>query len=362
MLRKFPSIVVLSSLLLTAPSYARYPTESDKLYDKGTQLAAALTRTVDKPGSSENKWWADFEKSGEVIAVYINELASKDSEAAMWFLVTGGKFGFSSRQATPQEEQLLLSAMQKVAKSFASSNNPKEGYEKWIGMEAARQAGHHHLAMIYQQIDDLKKANESLSLRVSSLEVKNSVLEERILGVQNKNVDLEARLVKAESKLEETEKKLDEARKTFMDEISTQRAQHKSFMEELKKQREDFFEEQRKQREAFQAQMMNLTAGNLQLTTLFGNYSKTCDEKIDRHLKENDAKIKELKDQNDSLLETLVKRERRDKEIDAALSNMQKTLAPISNIERLSDKSLEINFDMFSIISEIQRLISLRVN
>ena len=332
MFKKLSSLVVMTALLSTASTHAHYPTtEAEKLYDRGTQLAAGFHRTISNPRSQEAKWWGDFEKSGKGILIYVEDLATKDSEAAMWFLVTGGKYGFSSRKATQDEERLILSAMQKVAKSFASSENKREGHEKWIGMDTAHQAGHVHLNMIYNQIDDLKKANQELFARVGALEAKNGILEGEIKGLKVMNSSLEERLLGVQNDLKEERKQREAERESmkresaenlaevkresaenlaevkresaalfksnqllmaeskeqtrnFIVEMANQREQTNMVIKELYNQHESFLALHREEQKAFQHQLMILAGSNTQITTLFGDYTKVCDERLEKLL------------------------------------------------------------------------------
>ena len=55
---------------------------------------------------------------------YVVALSDRNAPAAAWFLLTGGKYGFSSRQATVQEAKQLLEAMWKVAVQVVDQQNP----------------------------------------------------------------------------------------------------------------------------------------------------------------------------------------------------------------------------------------------
>jgi len=149
-------LVLLGSLVLASHLSAKYGDQ----FEQGTQSSAAFHYQVQQSSSLQNKWWGDYCASGKPIHLYVDELASKDSEAALWFLTTGGKNGFSSKQATLDEEKSLYSAMSKVAKQYSSSPNNKQGLEAW--KNSTNSAGHIHLQMIYSKIDELEVHNKKL--------------------------------------------------------------------------------------------------------------------------------------------------------------------------------------------------------
>lgn len=366
MVKKFSSILAMAALLSTTATYAHLPSretqDREAFFQRGTQAAAgAFHRTVSSPLSQEAKWWGDFEKSNKDIHVHIKDVADIDPEAAMWFLLTGGKYGFSNRQGTSEEQALLLSAMQKVAQSFASAGNKREAYEKWVGMEKAHQAGHVHLEMIYQQIDDLKKANESLNLRVGALEVKNSVLEERILGVQKKNSDLEERLSKTEAKNQSLEEKLDaerELRETQLKQHHDKMLQHKDdilkIMEQASLKQQERDREFREEMASLALQSQEKMNANVQLFMIKLGDSE---EKSRLFLKEMmEASKKEAREREEQFLARLAKVEQEAREREQAiLAVIGKDVERLPHIERLADKSVELGFQNRDLSQETLR-------
>ena len=370
--------MAMAALLSTASIHAHYPTES--LYDRGTQLGAAFHRTVSNPISQESKWWSDFENSKENILIYVEKLASKDSEAAMWFLVTGGKHGFSARQATQEEEKLILSAMQKVAKSFASSENKKEAYEKWVGMEKAHQAGHIHLKMIYQQIDELKRANESLSLRVGALETKNVVLEN---ALQSEREERRKDVKNLNDQLSKTEEKLKEERLERIKDIKAlhdQRIQDakdhqeaidravaaaeeksaKQFRDwfvEFKQQAEDSRKEQSEMIKSLREERKESTDKFLQVISRIESNAKEREDNFLLMIEKNKQEAREeAKKREEELLARIAKIEQEAREREQAiLSVIGKDVDRLPNIERLADKSVELGFQTRDLSQETLR-------
>ena len=168
---KRSALLVLSSLLLNTASYAGN-TKCDDCYDLSTKHAAALHYTTSKPNSPETKYWDDYIYSGQKdITVYVRDLSRKDAQAALWFITTGGKYGFAAREATPQERTFLEDAIKNVAISYSQQGvKSGRGLQEWSQVSNANHAGHLHLQMIYKQIDSLKSEVNTLNLRVTLLE------------------------------------------------------------------------------------------------------------------------------------------------------------------------------------------------
>lgn len=369
-------MVVMTALLSAASTHAHYPTtEAEKLYDRGTKLAAGLHRTVSNPRSQEAKWWGDFEKSGKGILIYVEDLATKDSEAAMWFLVTGGKYGFSSRKATQDEERLILSAMQKVAKSFASSENKREGHEKWIGMDTAHQAGHVHLNMIYNQIDDLKKANQELFARVGALETKNGILEGEIRGLKVMNRNLEERMVKLQEEQLKTEAKLESSRLDRIKDLKELNEQRIAAEENAEKRFQSFFgvfREQAEESKKEQSEMIKVLSEkvvNSEATTksmveeitknfrsMFIQSETNAKERENNFLAMIETNKREAQKREEELLSRIAKIEQEAREREQTiLAVIGKDVERLPHIERLADKTLEISFDTRSFSQETLR-------
>jgi chromosome segregation ATPase len=212
MLKKFGSLLTLSSLLLTTTAFAKNPADVS-CYDRDDSLAkaAAFSHTT-RLGTEEGRWWSDYCRSGEEITSHVERLASTNPQAAMWFLLTGGANGFSDKQATDDQAARLVSAMKRVAQSFLSSRS-EEGLETWAHVKASLQAGHVHLHMLNRQVDELQRANDELQRRVDALtvrastsEVKIADLEARLERTEKERQGLSARLEAAEKKREESER------------------------------------------------------------------------------------------------------------------------------------------------------------
>lgn len=61
-----------------------------------------------------NQWWDDYKHSKKPICQYVANIAIDNQEAAKWFLMTGGKYGFAHRKATEEETGHILKAILQV--------------------------------------------------------------------------------------------------------------------------------------------------------------------------------------------------------------------------------------------------------
>jgi cell division protein FtsB len=206
MLKKFGSLLTLSSLLLTTTAFAKNP----DLREDSVSRAAAFHHTVSNPRSEESRWWSDYVRSGDEITAHVEHLASTNPQAAMWFLLTGGANGFSKEQATSEQATRLVSAMKRVASSFLSSRSA-EGLETWAHVKASLQAGHVHLQMLNRQIEELKKENGELRVEVAGLkaEVKSLKGEVKSLSERLEQEQKERRADSARLEKEQKERLAD---------------------------------------------------------------------------------------------------------------------------------------------------------
>lgn len=162
MLRK--SLTALSAALLLTTSLAQ-ARKSDE-FDAQTRAQAEISYTTE-----QNTWWKEYVESGKKAAQYIQDISSEKPQAAMWFLLTGGKYGFANRQATAEEAGQMFKAMHNIAKHFGNAANKGQGIEAWKDV-AQHRAGQAHLDMIYKKIDELEETNKLLNARLASVEEK----------------------------------------------------------------------------------------------------------------------------------------------------------------------------------------------
>lgn len=66
---------------------------------------------VKKTQTLTDRYWSDFTASKLPIVKYIKKVSKTEPQAALWFLTTGGKNGFASRAATPEEKKDLLATI-----------------------------------------------------------------------------------------------------------------------------------------------------------------------------------------------------------------------------------------------------------
>lgn len=190
MIRK--SLTALSAALLLTTSMAQARV-SDR-YDAETKAATKLAFTQEQDG-----WWGGFEveraKSGIQIVDYIKKVSESNPEAAMWFLLTGGKWGFANRQATEEETKTMVAAMGNIARHFQASG--LKAAEKFEDVAKQTLAGQAHLDMIYGKIDALEKANAELEANLGFAQREIALLKEqqtedrRLIGTLQQRLDQE---------------------------------------------------------------------------------------------------------------------------------------------------------------------------
>ena len=143
----------------------------------------------------EEKHWDDFLKSNKNIVQYVHDLSFVDQKAAAWFLLTGGKHGFSSKQATDEEAASLISAMKKVAIAFGNATDKTQGIQEWAKVKSSVEASHVHLNIIYKEIDYLKKLTDKKNTEIIGLksEVNNLTSQVSFLNTAKAEAEKEAK-------------------------------------------------------------------------------------------------------------------------------------------------------------------------
>lgn len=167
--------------MLVTGAMSTYPdgleTESRKAHIFLQQIADPYLRKADK-------WHEDFERAwrhgykGKTItmwAEYVDAIAKDgQTEAATWFLTTGGKYGFVDRAYFPGEEELMKSAINTVAQQHIA-----KGQDNWIreseSYKADKNATYGYLKHIEKMINDLQKQVTGLTadLKQEKAERKN---------------------------------------------------------------------------------------------------------------------------------------------------------------------------------------------
>jgi peptidoglycan hydrolase CwlO-like protein len=286
------SIVALSAaFLVTSASFAAPVCDScaDNEYSK--RDTAAFQNTIRPDSQEAKKWWDDYVNSGERnIAKYIDQLAERDHKAATWFLLTGGKYGFSKRKITPDEEVSIRSAMEKVAKGYSKSSASQEGgLEEWSVITEKNHPGHLHLEMIYKEIKDLKKTNSDLKVQLGDLksELKNTKgrldeTEKKIEQTKGTLTETSQKLLKAEERIDKLQNDMAEETKGRREEVGWFRSKIDSLVLSQQDMERKIREAVEKERESFQAlqnqisvMMRAQTDNNAQFTSLVLALQKT---------------------------------------------------------------------------------------
>lgn len=113
--------------------------------------------------TKEDQWWSDYQSSKNNIVKYVHDISKSNPEAAAWFLLTGGKNGFANRQATSEEEKLLMVAVNNIAPTFTKIDRKNE----WMTpIRSENPVGKAHYEIILKQyelvkIDEIIKRNEN---------------------------------------------------------------------------------------------------------------------------------------------------------------------------------------------------------
>jgi hypothetical protein len=124
--------------------------------------ARVSTRAVRPPLSSvEQGWWKDFRASKKDIVVYVDELASRNSKAASWFLLTGGKYGYSDTLMTPIQERHFMSALNKVVIDFIE-NSKGVTLDLWFKIPSLDGTGTNILALMSIKARQIIRSQEDL--------------------------------------------------------------------------------------------------------------------------------------------------------------------------------------------------------
>lgn len=222
MIKKLLKTLSLGALLTSGGMAS----ECKECHDPLKIQAAATHYTMSKRGSLENQWWDAYLKSSEKrIVYYVESISSSNREAALWFLLTGGKYGFANRKATPEEQSSMVTSMKNVAAGFYGKGT--QGVEAWKTLTQKENEGHLHVQMLYKTIESAGKEKDLLTSHLASLQTKFNDLNKVSNLAREQVIDLEKKVHSYrslyENLLQEMEKKKEEKKK-------------KAALKELKKQ------------------------------------------------------------------------------------------------------------------------------
>lgn len=127
--------------------------------DRVEEQYSARSLTLNKKPiiSKEDQWWMEYQSSKNNIVQYVHDLSKSNPEAAAWFLLTGGKYGFSNRQATAEEEKVLLGVMKTISSSLDKSQKLIE--------YCVSEIGKFHLDLMYKQFDQIASIVQNFNLQ-----------------------------------------------------------------------------------------------------------------------------------------------------------------------------------------------------
>ncbi len=76
--------------------------------------------------------WLEAKKQNRSLKIvpYVHDLSKKDCQAASWFLIKGGKYGFAKREATDREKILMKESFETIAHLLVEKKEFKDNFEK----------------------------------------------------------------------------------------------------------------------------------------------------------------------------------------------------------------------------------------
>ena len=114
------STILTSIAGATVPS----PIEREQAMNAGMRYMSS-----DQDKSTQAQWWSEYQSSNKPIVQYVADISAEKPEAALWFLLTGGKNGFSTKTASPEEQNTLISSMMKIASYVRDKQTTDEGWQ-----------------------------------------------------------------------------------------------------------------------------------------------------------------------------------------------------------------------------------------
>jgi hypothetical protein len=169
------------STILTSIAGATIPTPIES--DRDEAMRAGKHYSSSKSGqdkSLQTQWWNEFENSKTTIVQYVHEISVTKPEAAIWFLLTGGKNGFSSRTATDEEVKTMKESMHKIA-SFMQNKQTTD--KDWKASISKYDEDHQHVKVLYFMVNELNE-------KVKNLETDLILMKKDLLNVNKELSDL----------------------------------------------------------------------------------------------------------------------------------------------------------------------------
>jgi len=211
-LKHFSTALAVSTALTTGVKAA---TVHDFSMTEANRQAAAsyAAQANSRTNSEQNRWWYDFTTSGKNIVDHVADISVSNPKAAMWFLLTGGRDGFSDREATPEERSKLELAMKNVAIEVYKSSRTA-GAEMWKDLTEKYNQGHAHVQMLYKEVADLRELVRTQGLDITRLNgvvanqsARIGALETEVASLRRENGELRGRIQTLEERLAAAEVK-----------------------------------------------------------------------------------------------------------------------------------------------------------
>lgn len=156
------STILTSIAGATVPS----PIEREQAMNAGMRYMSS-----DQDKSTQAQWWSEYQSSNKPIVQYVADISAEKPEAALWFLLTGGKNGFSTKTASPEEQNTLISSMMKIASYVRDKQTTDEGWQVSIQKYDQDQQ---NVKVFYSMVIDLNK-------KVETLETDSRLMKQEIL-------------------------------------------------------------------------------------------------------------------------------------------------------------------------------------
>jgi len=145
-----------------------------KKFSIALALSCALASTTGAiPESDTAQWWGGWKKAHRASATlnicqYVQDISGGNPQAALWFLSTGGKYGFSKRMANPEEVQNLTAAIRNVAQAIEDGTVNLHVPVSWEDEFSARKQNYVWGLILKEQKEIKRNAIEDLFRDVPS--------------------------------------------------------------------------------------------------------------------------------------------------------------------------------------------------
>ena len=152
------STILTSIAGATVPS----PIEREQAMNAGMRYMSS-----DQDKSTQAQWWSEYQSSNKPIVQYVADISAEKPEAALWFLLTGGKNGFSTKTASPEEQNTLISSMMKIASYVRDKQTTDEGWQVSIQKYDQDQQNVKVLSFMVNELNEKVRKLETASLLMS---------------------------------------------------------------------------------------------------------------------------------------------------------------------------------------------------